>query len=67
MRCHVLLHDLFPLSNWNSTSSIPIVVSRISHYEMLFVIGILFVVISEDVHLSFLEIVLENGSDQPSS
>ena len=61
--CHVHLHDLFPLSNWNSTSSTPIVVSRISHCEMLFVIGI----ISEDAHLSFLEIVLESGSDQPSS
>ena len=36
-----------------------------THYEMLFVIGILFVVIA--THLSVLEIVLESGSDQPNS
>ena len=39
----------------------------LSYYEMLLVIGILFVVISEDAHLSLLEIVLESGSHQPNS
>lgn len=52
----------------NSTASTPIVVSRmLSYYEMLLVIGILFVVINEDAHLSLLEIVLVSGSHQPNS